>query len=96
MDETRTPSLPAFGTAGLSTTSIAATVLSLAATGRNAAEQHLSFSATRQEELKSRLLAEGVDTDQEMQRLLLIEQAYAANAKVVQTVDEMINALLRI
>jgi flagellar hook-associated protein 1 FlgK len=36
----------------------------------------------------------GVDTDQEMQKLLLIEQAFSANAKVVQTVDELINLLL--
>ncbi len=38
----------------------------------------------------------GVDTDQEMQKLLLIEQAYAANARVMQTADDMIARLLEI
>ena len=38
----------------------------------------------------------GVDTDREMQDLLQIEKAYAANAKVIQTVDEMLDLLLGI
>lgn len=38
----------------------------------------------------------GVDTDQEMQSLLLIEQSYAANARVIQTVSEMIDRLLQL
>jgi len=31
-----------------------------------------------------------------MQMLLLIEQAFSANARVVQTLDDLINTLLRI
>ncbi len=38
----------------------------------------------------------GVDTDFEMQSLLLIEQAYSANARVIQTVGEMFDRLLQI
>jgi flagellar hook-associated protein 1 FlgK len=38
----------------------------------------------------------GVDTDQEMQSLLLIEQAYAANAKVIAAIGEMIDRLMEI
>ncbi|MEP6342124.1 MAG: flagellar hook-associated protein FlgK [Maricaulaceae bacterium] len=38
----------------------------------------------------------GVDTDQELQSLLLIEQSFAANARVIQTIDEMIQRLLQI
>ena len=41
-------------------------------------------------------LETGVDTDAEMQKLLLIEQAYAANAKVMTAADEMIQLLLQI
>ena len=37
-----------------------------------------------------------VDMDQELQSLLLIEQSYAANARVIQTIDEMIQRLLQI
>ncbi len=38
----------------------------------------------------------GVDTDAEMQTLLLIEQAYAANARVIQTVGDMLDILMSI
>ncbi len=54
------------------------------------------FATTQQSGFRSAELENGVDTDQEMQKLLLIEQAYSANARVIQTVDEMIDALLRI
>lgn len=42
------------------------------------------------------LQVSGVDTDQELQSLLIIEQSYAANARVIQTVDEMIQRLLQL
>ncbi len=38
----------------------------------------------------------GVDTDQEAQRLLLIEQAYSANARVISVVSTLIDRLLEI
>ena len=59
-------------------------------------EQNVSFASARQGELNNMLLQDGVDSDVETQRLLQIEQAYAANARMIQTVDEMMNALLRI
>lgn len=45
---------------------------------------------------EAELSSSGVDTDQEMQSILLIEQAYAANARVIQTVGEMFDRLLQI
>ena len=59
-------------------------------------ERNFSFENARYEALKQAELSDGVDTDQEMQNLLLIEQAYSANAKVIQTVDEMMQTLLRL
>ena len=38
----------------------------------------------------------GVDTDRELQDLLLVEQAFAANARVIQAADEMLAQLLEI
>ncbi len=38
----------------------------------------------------------GVDTDAEMQSLLLIEQSYAANARVIQTISDMLDILMQI
>ncbi|MFN4154017.1 MAG: flagellar hook-associated protein FlgK [Paracoccaceae bacterium] len=63
---------------------------------RLGAEAGTAFAAARSDALRSALLRNGVDTDQEMQNLLLIEQAYAANAKVFQAADDMIKILLGI
>lgn len=41
-------------------------------------------------------MGDGVDSDAEMQKLLQYEQAYAANARVIQAVNDMMDQLLRI
>lgn len=63
---------------------------------RLAAEEKLSFSSARWDTLRQAELADGVDTDVELQTLLLVEQAYAANAKVIQTVDFMMQRLMEL
>jgi len=40
--------------------------------------------------------AGGVDSDYEMQMLLRVEQAYAANARVIQAVETMMQRLMEI
>lgn len=60
------------------------------------AEENLSFAVARQEALKTAELADGVDSDFELQNLLRIEQAYAANARVLQTIDAMMQRLSEI
>jgi flagellar hook-associated protein 1 FlgK len=60
------------------------------------AEKELSFSAARWDSLHNAELATGVDTDAELQNLLLVEQAYAANAKVIQTVGAMLQQIMEI
>lgn len=82
------------GTRSLST--LAADMLSGVATARLTAEGEASFASARLDTLLEMELEGGVDTDQEMQSLLLIEQAYAANAKVMSTVGDMIQTLLGI
>lgn len=59
-------------------------------------EQSQSFAASRQASFLELELQDGVDSDTELQNLLLVEQAYTANARMIQTVDEMIDTLLRI
>lgn len=56
----------------------------------------LAHSQVRLEALTLRELENGVDTDQEMQNLLLIEQAYAANARVITTIEDMLDTLMRL
>jgi flagellar hook-associated protein 1 len=63
---------------------------------RQGAEDHQSHASARATELHERVLANGVDTDAEMQRLVLIEQAYAANARLIQVADQMLRRLMEI
>ncbi len=61
---------------------------------RSEAEQ--SFAASTRDTLRADELALGVDSDRELQDLLLIERAYAANAKVISAVDDLLNVILGI
>lgn len=63
---------------------------------RQMADAELGFSRTRGNALRASELEGGVDTDQEMQTLLEVERAYSANARVIQTIDDLLNNLLRI
>ncbi len=96
LTDSRPPVAPALGTASSSFGEVATDRLSFLTRSKVAAEADLTFQSTRFETLKSRELENGVDTDQELQKLLLIEQAYAANAQVVQTAARLIDQLLEI
>lgn len=63
---------------------------------RQAAEDRSGYAHAYQLELKQQSLAMGVDVDSEMQRLLLVEKSYAANARVLQIADELMRQLLEI
>ncbi|SNR37071.1 flagellar hook-associated protein FlgK [Puniceibacterium sediminis] len=56
----------------------------------------LSYAQAQNVALTELELAEGVDTDQELQLLMLLEQNYQANAKVMTTVDQMLQSILAI
>jgi flagellar hook-associated protein 1 len=73
---------------------LATDLLSDVATSRLTAQSDSSFANARADALRVSELEQGVDTDREMQMLLQIEQAYAANARVIQTVDTLIQTLL--
>ncbi|SDH32908.1 FlgK family flagellar hook-associated protein [Alloyangia pacifica] len=60
------------------------------------AEDALSFTQARNTALREIELSKGVDTDAELQALIRIEQSYAANARVVSVVDELMQRLLAI
>lgn len=60
------------------------------------AEQEVSFTSSRLFTLTQEQLAEGVDSDQEIQRLILVEQSYAANARMLEVLDEMMQILNRL
>ena len=96
MSVARQPASGDFGTGSLTAVNLSSSMISLFASDRTNNEQHLSFASVQLNELTQQELANGVDSDAELQRLILIEQAYAANARMIQTVDEMMQTLLRI
>ena len=61
---------------------------------RLSAQSEQSFASAKLAALTDLEAQNGIDTDQEMQELLVIEKNYAANAKVMQTVDDMLSTLL--
>ncbi len=63
---------------------------------RLGADAETSYASARLNTLTDLENQNGVDTDQEMQMLLVIEKNYAANAKVIQTVNDMIDTLIRL
>lgn len=71
-------------------------VTSRLAQARLGAETSLSFASGQAGELRELELRGGVDSDAELQRLLLVEQAFSANARMIQTLDDMMQTLLRI
>lgn len=75
---------------------LAGQVVSILSEARLSAESEASFGAARATALKALELEGGVDTDQELQRLLAVEQAYGANARVITAVDEMLQMILGI
>lgn len=60
------------------------------------AEESETAAAARWSAMRESELAGGVDSDHELQMLLRIEQAYAANARVMSTIDGLMDTLLEI
>jgi flagellar hook-associated protein 1 len=71
-------------------------LLSAVTINRLRADSQEAQAATRAAVLDQQLRSQGVDTDAQMQKLLVLEQNYAANAKVIVTLDQMIQTLLEI
>ncbi|WP_050525352.1 flagellar hook-associated protein FlgK [Pseudorhodobacter aquimaris] len=94
LNETREIESGQFAGSSRSLSGFSGQLLSAVATERLSVELEAGFAAARTNTLKGLELEGGVDTDSELQDLLLVEQAYAANAKVIQTADEMIQILL--
>ena len=88
------PASGGFAPGARSFTGLASDMLSYVSRARTGAEAEQSYTAARYNSLRADELAAGVDTDQQLQSLLLIERAYGANAQVIKTVDSMIKLWL--
>lgn len=92
----RPPPDPALGSGAASFSGFTAAYHGGTAAQADAAGVAQSFAASLQATLRQEELSRGVDTDQQMQMLLLIERHYAANARVIETVDRLLDDLLAI
>lgn len=96
LEAPRTPASGGFGAGAFDAAALFTSFSSTLASTRNNSEQDLAFSAARLTQLTDLQLSEGVDTDAELQNLLLLERAYAANARVIQAADSMLETLTRL
>jgi flagellar hook-associated protein 1 FlgK len=96
LTEPRPPSSGPFASESRSFASQTARFLTAIATERQARDRVVSFETARLDSFRQREANGAVDTDDEMQKLLTIEQAYGANARVIRTIDALMDQLLRI
>lgn len=96
LSRSSSPSSSALTSVSASPEQLVAHVLSKASAMRLHADDELAFASSAQATLKELELGEGVDTDYELQKLMEFETNYAANARVIQAVDEMLQAILSI
>jgi flagellar hook-associated protein 1 len=94
LTRSRPLSSSAFTAGSRSLSGLAADLLSDISARRLSADSETSFASARLAALSGLEAEGGVDTDQEMQMLLVIEKNYAANAKVIQTMNDMLDTLL--
>ena len=96
LSEGRTMASGRFGTGLLDAAGASAGLMSRAAQNRALADRALGFASAAQTEMNRLELEQGVDTDAELQTLMIVEQAYAANARLIEAVDDMMQTLLRL
>ena len=96
LETARLPASGRFSDGPNSTADLAADLLSQISGGRVFAEDTQTYRVAQQGALHEMALADGVDTDYEMQMLLQVEQVYSANARVIQTIDALISQMLEL
>ncbi|MEX0348400.1 MAG: flagellar hook-associated protein FlgK [Paracoccaceae bacterium] len=85
-----------FGTGTLTAAGVASAMLSITSQAVAETEQRSAFAAATFTEFQRIEQEIGVDTDAELQSLMQIEQAYAANARVLEVIGTLIDTLQRI
>ncbi|WP_281824315.1 FlgK family flagellar hook-associated protein [Jannaschia rubra] len=94
--ERRTPAGPGLPDVPEDVAGHAATLRSLVSGARVRFDDAVAFGTTEAQALVEGRDGGKVDVDSEMRRLIEIEQAYAANARIVQAVSDMMNRLTEI
>lgn len=92
----RVPASGSFGPGALTAGGLVAALVSGVQQDWALAQDAQGYASATHAELARSEAEQGVDTDAELQSLLVLEQHYAANAKVMETIDQMLADLLRI
>ena len=96
LDSARLPSNPSLGTSSQSAGGLAGSLVSGSTASAYALSNDLGFAEARATTFRDAELSEGVDTDDELRTLMLIEKSYAANARVIQVANSMLDRLMEI
>lgn len=96
LDDARPVAGAVFGSGHMRAAEISEALSSRAGANAHAAGAKKVFASNAHLEMTKIEAEQGVDTDQELQRLMQIEQAYAANARLISVVDELMDTLLRL
>jgi len=97
LQSTRAPSANMGITASMSASGFASELTSQSAFASARADEDAAFSSAELSSLREAETSRiGVDSDEQMQRLLEIEKAYAANARVMSVIDGLLGQLLEI
>lgn len=92
----RSTPAPGLGSADRDAIGLVADVAAYLSSRRIGAEDRAAFALSLAEGLRAGAAAAGVDSDAQLQALMRLERAYAANARVIQVVDRMLAELLEI
>ncbi len=96
LSDTRLPVSPNLTASSRSFYALTSELSSYSASNRVRSEATALQNRSQSESMRTALLADGVDTDKEMETLLALERAYAANAKVFQSANDMLDTILRL
>ena len=90
------PATSSLGTAARSLTYHVQNLTTTVAAERVRSDDQLTFAIQQLATVQENVASNGVNTDQEMQQLIELEKSYAANARVIRVVDEMLSELFGI
>lgn len=96
LEEARTPASTTLGTGLKTAAGLGSALMSRAAQNASFSGQTLTFATASKTEMTRIELEQGVDTDAELQTLMIVEQAYSANARMISAIDDMMETLLRL
>ncbi len=95
LNQARPAPVSYFGTGDLRASELTSALLSKVGANAHTAASRKTYSANAQLQMEQLVAEQGVDSDTELQRMMQIEQAYAANARIITVVDELMDMLLR-